>query len=229
MKRFRVGVIGTGYIGQVHLEVLRRIPEVQVTAVMNRTPDGAETAAERFDIPKIYSDAYKLIEDSEIDVIHNCMSNNLHFDINRHAIKTGKDVLSEKPLTMDSSESAELVQLAQKHNTVTGVNFCYRYYPVVQEAAARVWRGDTGEIRAVVGHFLQDWLAFDTDYSWRLDPAVTGKSNVMADLGSHWCDLIQFMTGLSIVEVMAEFHTCIPVRKKSMAGTRSFSRVEGAE
>jgi len=137
-------------------------------------------------------------------------------------ILAGKEVLSEKPLSLNAKESAELVALAKKHNTLTAINFCYRYYPVVQEAAARARRGDLGEVRAFVGHFLQDWLFFETDYSWRLDPRIAGAANVIADLGSHWCDLVQFITGEKIVEVMAELHTCLPKRRRPKGGVLSF-------
>jgi predicted dehydrogenase len=222
MKKITVGLIGTGYIGQVHLEMLRRLAGVEVLAVADADRKLASRAAERHNIPKVYPGADELIADREIDVIHNCAPNSVHFEINRRAILAGKEVLSEKPLSLDARESRELVDLAKEHNTLTAIDFCYRYYPVVQEAAARARRGDLGEVRAFVGHFLQDWLFFETDYSWRLDPQVAGNANVIADLGSHWCDLVQFITGRRIVEVMAELHTCIPRRRKPTTGPLSF-------
>ncbi len=223
MKKFKVGVIGTGYIGMVHLEILRRIVEADVVAVADPNAALARAAAEKLEIPGIYVSADELLADPAIEVVHNCAPNNVHFDINKKAMAAGKQVLSEKPLSLDSRESAELVRLAERHKTLTAIDFCYRYYPVVQEAAARVRRGDLGDVRAVVGHFLQDWLFYDTDYSWRLDPAAAGRANVIADLGSHWCDLVQFITGQKIVEVMGDLHTCIPRRKKPKAGPLSFS------
>ncbi len=229
MKRIKVGLIGTGYIGVVHLEMLRRIPEAEIVAIADPNRDLAGRAAERLGIGRIYADADALLADPEIEVVHNCAPNNVHFDLNRKAILAGKDILSEKPLSLDAAESAELVRLAGERGTLTAINFCYRYYPVVQEAAARVRRGDLGEVRAFLGHFLQDWLFYDTDYSWRLDAAVAGRANVVADLGSHWCDLVQFVTGQKIVEVMSELHTCIPVRKKPKAGPLSFSARTDAE
>jgi len=223
MKKFKVGLIGTGYIGKVHLEILRRIPGVEVVAVADADQGQARKVAAAMEIPKVHPRAAALLEDPGIDVIHDCAPNNVHFDFNKKAILSGKDIISEKPLSLDSKESAELVKLAEKHKTLTAIDFCYRYYPVVQEAAARVRRGDLGEVRAFVGHFLQDWLFYDTDYSWRLDPRAAGRANVIADLGSHWCDLVQFITGRKIVEVMADLHTCIPKRKKPKAGPLSFS------
>jgi predicted dehydrogenase len=229
MKKFKVGLIGTGFIGMVHLEILRRIVGAEVVAVADPNATLARRAAEKLEIPKVYASADELLADPAVEVIHNCSPNNVHFDINKKAIGAGKQVLSEKPLSLDARESAELVRLAEGHETLTAINFCYRYYPVVQEAAARVRRGDLGDVRAVVGHFLQDWLFYDTDYSWRLDPAAAGRANVIADLGSHWCDLVQFITGQKIVEVMSDLHTCIPKRKKPKAGPLSFSNVRDFE
>ncbi len=228
MKTIKTGVIGTGYIGMVHLEMLRRIPEVEVTAIAEPNEALARKAAEKLKIPEVFNSAEKLLADGDVEVIHNCAPNNVHFDINAAAIQAGKEVLSEKPLSLNSGESGRLVDLAAKHGTLTAINFCYRYFPVVQEAAARVRRGDFGEVRAFAGHFLQDWLFFDTDYSWRLDPAVAGAANVIADLGSHWCDLVQFITGRKIVEVMAELHTCIPRRRKPAGSSLSFASGKAA-
>jgi predicted dehydrogenase len=229
MKTIKVGLIGTGYIGMVHLEMLRRLGGVEVVAVADTNTGLAEAAAAKFRIPRVYADADGLIADDEVEVVHNCAPNNVHFEISSLAIRTGKDVLSEKPLALDSRESAELLALAEKHGTLTAIDFCYRYYPVVQEAAARARRGDLGDVRAFVGHFLQDWLFFETDYSWRLDPSVAGQANVVADLGSHWCDLVQFITGQRIVEVMAELHTCLPKRRKPKGGVLSFGAGKAGE
>jgi len=222
MIKFKVGLIGTGYIGIIHLEMLRRFAEIEIVAVADNNPQSANDVANKFNVPKVFYNASELIQDNEVEIIHNCTPNNLHFQINSEAIKASKDVLSEKPLALNSKESSDLVALAEKFNTVHGVNFCYRYYPVLQEAAARVRKGNLGDVRLVLGHFLQDWLSFETDYSWRLDPKAAGTSNTMADLGSHWCDLVQFVTGLKITEIMAEFHTILPTRKKPKSGPLSF-------
>jgi predicted dehydrogenase len=228
-KTIKVGLAGTGYIGIVHLEMLRRLSGVEVVAVADTNKDLARAAAEKFDISRVFDSVDGLVADREVEVIHDCAPNNVHFDINAKAIRAGKDVVAEKPLALDSRESGELLELAERHGTLTAIDFCYRYYPVVQEAAARARRGDLGEVRAFVGHFLQDWLFFETDYSWRLDPAVAGKANVVADLGSHWCDLVQFITGQKIIEVMAELHTCLPKRRKPKSGPLSFGAGKAGE
>ncbi len=222
MDTLKIGLIGAGYIGRVHLEMLRRLGGIEVVALADSDPERSRAAADRFGIPRVYPKGEDLVDDPEVEVVHNCTPNFLHFGLNKRAIEAGKDILSEKPLSLDSRESGELVELASKHGTLTAINFCYRYYPVVQEAAARVRNGALGDVRAFVGHFLQDWLFLETDYSWRLDPAVAGKANVVADLGSHWCDLVRFITGQKIVEVMAELHTCIPQRRKPKGGVLSF-------
>lgn len=229
MNRIKIGLVGTGYIGMVHLEMLRRLGDVEVVAVADVNAGLARQAAAKFGIPRVHPDADALIADPEVEVVHDCAPNNVHFDINAKAIRAGKEVLSEKPLALDSRESGELLTLAEKHGTLTAIDFCYRYYPVVQEAAARARRGDLGSVRAFVGHFLQDWLFFETDYTWRLDPKVAGKANVVADLGSHWCDLVQFVTGEKIVEVMAELHTCLPKRLKPKGGALSFGAGKAGE
>jgi predicted dehydrogenase len=229
MEKIKVGLIGTGYIGLVHLEVLRRIGNVEIIAVADIDKSLADQASQKYNIPGTYYRPEDLIGDGEIQVVHNCSPNHVHFELNKKIIEKGKQLLSEKPLSINSVQSAELLNLAQKYNTVTAIDFCYRYYPVVQEAAARVRRGDLGGVRAFSGHFLQDWLFYDTDYSWRLDPAIAGEANVIADLGSHWCDLIQFITGQRISEVMAELHTCIPKRKKPRQATLAFSTKKDVE
>jgi len=181
---------------------------------MDKNPKLAQKAADDYGIEKVYSDWTEVVADPNVDVIHNCTPNNLHFEINKQAIGSGKEVFSEKPLAQSSAESGELVALAEKHSSVTGINFCYRYYPVVQEAAERVARGDIGAVYNVIGSYLQDWLLYETDYSWRLDPSMAGGSNIMGDLGSHWCDLAQFVSGLSIAEVFADLRTTLPKRKR---------------
>ncbi|MFH1903333.1 MAG: Gfo/Idh/MocA family oxidoreductase [Candidatus Omnitrophota bacterium] len=214
MKKHRVAVIGTGYIGAVHCEQLLRLPNVVLAGIADKNSNLASEAAQRFGVEKVYKDAQEVIADQTIDVIHNCTPNNFHYEINRQSLDVGKQVFSEKPLALSAKESSELVRLAEKKKAVTGINFCYRYYPVVQEAAVRIAKGEIGTVYNIIGNYLQDWLLYPTDYSWRLDPKMAGASNIVGDLGSHWCDLAQFVSGLKIVEVMAELKTLLPVRKR---------------
>jgi len=223
----KVGVIGAGYIGCVHLEELSRIGGVKVKRVIDVNDKLAKRAAANYNIELSSTDFRDVLNDPEIDVIHNCTPNKFHFEINKKALELGKHVLSEKPLAMNVKEAEELTEVAEKKNAVTGVDFCYRYYPVVQDAAIRVKRGELGDIRMVYGSWFQDWLSRETDYSWRLERSESGDSNITADLGSHWFDLVQFVTGKKVTEVLGDFATIIPVRKKPKQQLLAFQRAEG--
>ncbi|MEW5815176.1 MAG: Gfo/Idh/MocA family oxidoreductase [Spirochaetota bacterium] len=225
----KVGLLGTGYIGGVHLEALARIGGVKVTAVSDVNLDLANKAAARFNIEKACNDPMEIIKDRNIDVIHNCTPNKFHYILNREALNQGKHILSEKPLSMTSGEAEELVNIAVKKGAVTGVDFCYRYYPVVQEMAVRIRRGECGDVRMATGSWFQDWLCYTTDYSWRLDKSESGESNITADLGSHWFDLIQFVTGLNVTEVLGDLVTIIKERKKPKRQVLAFEKAGNVE
>jgi predicted dehydrogenase len=223
-----VAVIGTGYIGPVHIEALRRISGIAVKGVADANLDLARKTAARYNIEKVYRDYEEVLADPSIHVIHTCAPNSLHYPMNKRAIEKGKHILSEKPLAMTLEQARELTELAEKSRIVTGINFCYRYYPVVLEMAWRVRRGDAGQVRMATGTWFQDWLSRDTDYTWRLSRQESGDSNISADLGSHWFDLVQFATGLHVAEVMADFATLIPVRKKPTRQVVAFEKVTEA-
>jgi predicted dehydrogenase len=214
VAKIKVGVIGTGFIGPTHIEAIRRLGFVEVVAIAGNGLESAEKKAAELGIPKAYGDYREMLEDREIQVVHNCTPNDLHFKINKEIILAGKHVLSEKPLAMSSKESAELLELARKHNVVHGVNFNYRQFPAVKQLETMVKSGDLGKVNLVHGSYLQDWLLFETDFNWRLNPEVGGKSRAVADIGSHWCDTVQYVTGKKIVEVFADLATVFPVRKK---------------
>ncbi len=172
-----------------------------------------------------------MLKDSDIQVIHNCTPNHLHFTLNKEIILVGKHIFSEKPLAMNSKESAELFALAEKHDVIHAVNFNYRQYASVQNLQVIVANGDLGKVNIVHGSYLQDWLLYDTDFNWRLASEVGGISRSIADIGSHWCDTVQFVTGCRIIEVFADLATIIPVRKKAknMISTFSTQKVEEQE
>jgi predicted dehydrogenase len=221
-----IGLIGTGYIGPIHLDALSRIEGISIKAVCDVNEALAERTAKKFNVPKWCGNHMEIINDDDIDVIHNCATNRFHYEITKAALERGKHVLSEKPLAMNLKEAGELVELAEKNGLVTGVDFCYRYYPVVQEMAVMIKKGALGKVRIVAGTYFQDWLSNPTDYSWRLEKSESGDSNITADLGSHWFDLVQFTTGLKITEVFADFSTVIPVRKKPKRQVLAFEKVE---
>ena len=213
-KTIKAGIIGTGFIGPAHVEALRRLGNVEVVAVAEANQELADAKAEAMSIPKPYGDYKKLLEDSEIQVVHNCTPNHLHFAINKDILAAGKHVVSEKPLAMNTQESAELVKLAEESGKINAVNFNYRFYPLVQHARAMVEAGDVGDIYSIHGSYLQDWLYYNTDWNWRLQPEMSGDSRAVADIGSHWCDLMQFISGQSITRVMADLQTIHKNRMK---------------
>jgi predicted dehydrogenase len=225
----QVGLIGTGYIGPIHLNALARIGGVRVKRVADVNGELARKAAADYNIESYGTDWREVVHDPGIDVIHNCTPNKYHFQINREALNQGKQVFTEKPLSMNLQEADELVNLAEKKKAVTGIGFCYRYYPMVQEMAARVRRGDAGAMRLVTGTWFQDWLSREADWSWRLLAAESGESNITADLGSHWFDLIQFVTGLKVQRVIGDLATLIPVRRRPKRQVLAFEKVDQVE
>jgi len=215
MKQIKAGIIGTGFIGPAHVEALRRLGYVEVLAVAERGQALAERKAAELSIPKAYGDYHDLLADAQIEVVHNCTPNHLHFEVNRDILAAGKHVVSEKPLAMNSGESRELVRLAQQAGVVHAIDFNYRYMPLVQQARIMCLpSGDVGRVLAAHGSYLQDWLLQETDWNWRLVPELSGASRAVADVGSHWCDIVQFITGLKIVRVMADLVTIHPIRKR---------------
>ena len=214
VKKFKVGVVGVGFIGPAHMEAIRR-QGFEVLAIGEANQDLAEAAAERLLVPKAYGDFNDLVSDPEIDVVHVASPNFLHFRHVKAALEAGKHVICEKPLAMTTEESEELVRLAEEKGLVNAVNFSLRYYPLVQEAKARVAAGELGDrIYIIQGSYLQDWLLYDTDWNWRLEPELGGDLRAVADIGSHWMDLVTFITGTKIQSVFADFETFLPVRRK---------------
>ena len=213
-KKFKVGVIGVGFIGPAHMEGIRR-QGFEVAAIGEATQELAQEAAERLLVPKAYGDFNDLINDPEIDVVHIASPNFLHYKHAKAALEAGKHVVCEKPLAMTAEESSELVKLAAEKNLVNAVNFNIRFYPMAQEAKAMVESGALGDkIYIIQGSYLQDWLLLDTDWNWRLEPEFGGELRAVADIGSHWMDLVTFVTGTRIKSVFADFETFLPIRRK---------------
>jgi len=222
MKKIKTGIIGSGFIGPAHIEALRRLGFVEVIALADVDEKTARARAGQLNIPSAYGNYRELLKNKDIDAIHNCTPNYLHFRITKDALLAGKHVVSEKPLAMNSGESERLVSLAKKMNLVNAVDFNYRFYPLIQEAKEMVRTNRLGKIYAVHGSYLQDWLLLETDYNWRLDAKLGGRSRAVADIGSHWCDLIQFITGLKITSVYADIRTVLPFRKRPKGEIETF-------
>ena len=214
MRKVKAAIIGTGFIGPAHVEAVRRLGHVDMVALAEAGDALAREKADQLHIPNSYGDYHKILEDPEIEVVHNCTPNFLHYEINTEIMEAGKNIISEKPLAMNSEESADLVRKARKSGAVNGIDFNYRHYPLVQHAKAMVDRGDIGDVYSVRGSYLQDWLFLQTDYNWRLEPEVGGASRAVGDVGSHWCDTAQFVTGLRMTKVCADLRTIMPVRRK---------------
>ena len=222
MGKITTGIIGSGFIGPAHIEALRRLGFVEVIALADVDEKTARAKAKQLSVPVAYGDYKQLLKDKDIQVIHNCTPNHLHFRITRDALLAGKHVVSEKPLAMNSKESGELVSLAKKMNLVNAIDFNYRFYPLIQEAKEMVRTNRLGKIYTIHGSYLQDWLLLETDYNWRLDVKLGGASRAVADIGSHWCDLIQFIAGLKITSVYADIRTILPFRKRPKAEIETF-------
>ena len=217
-----VGVVGTGFIGAAHVEGLRRIG-IQVLGLAEDTKEKAEQKADELGIPRIYGSLDDMLGDPDIDVVHIATPNHLHYPHAKAALHAGKHVVCEKPLAINTVESAELVKLAAEKELVNAVNFNIRMYPLAQQARSMVQSGELGDLFILQGSYLQDWLLYPTDWNWRLEPELGGTLRAVGDIGSHWLDLITFITGLQVEEVFADFKTFHPIRKKPVVSLETFT------
>lgn len=223
MKKINVGVIGTGFIGPTHIEALRRLGFVNVMALADIDEQTAKQKAEQLSIPAAYGDYRDLLKDKDIDAVHVCTPNFLHYPMVKEALLAGKHVICEKPLALTSKEAAELVQISREKNLAGAVGFNLRFYPLVQQVKSMIAHDELGDIFAVNGSYQQDWLFYQTDYNWRVDPKMSGDSRAIADIGSHWLDMAEYMTGLRIQSVCADFATFHKTRKKPKKAIETYS------
>ncbi len=217
-----VGIAGTGFIGPAHVEALRRLG-IPVLGLAEIDLETAQKKAAEMGIPKAYGSFESLLADPNIDVVHLATPNVLHYPFAKAALQANKHVICEKPLAMNSQESAELVKLAAEMDKVNVVNFNIRMYPMVQQARSMVQTGEIGNLFIIQGSYLQDWLLFPTDWNWRLEPGAGGRLRTVGDIGSHWLDLMTFVSGLKIKEVFADFKTFYPIRKKPAQPLETFA------
>ncbi len=224
LKRLRMGLIGPGFIAAQHIEAVRRLGDVEVAAIAGSSLERARQRAAEWCIGKAYGDYHELIADPAIDVVHNTTPNHLHLEVSLAALKAGKHVISDKPLSDSAEHSRLLWQAARRAGVAHVVTFNYRGNPLVQEARGMVRRGELGPLCYVHGQYLQDWLADERVYSWRLDPARGGASSALRDIGSHWCDLAEHVTGLTIEAVLADLGTVVAQREVARAAGGTFSR-----
>ena len=221
----RAGIIGTGFIGPVHLEALRRIG-VPVTALCD-VPGRVEAAAKRYGIPEAFDDYRAMLRSSNVDVVHITAPNRLHCEMSLAALEAGKHCVCEKPLAMNTRETARIVKLARARRTVFAVNYNVRFYPAVLQLKSLVTGGELGEIIHVNGSYLQDWLFKDTDYNWRLLPQEGGRLRAVADIGTHWMDTVSFILGARITSVFADLGTFHKTRQRPLGEVETFARAEG--
>ncbi|KEO73989.1 Gfo/Idh/MocA family protein [Anditalea andensis] len=222
MNKIKVAVVGTGFIGPAHIEAIRRIPHVEVDALCEVTLELAKEKALLLGIPHAYT-FEDMLKQEEIDVVHICTPNFLHFPQAKAVLDAGKHVICEKPLATKIEEAEELVKLAQEKGLINAVHFNLRYYPMVRQMKSLREKGELGDIYTVMGSYLQDWLILQTDYNWRLEPDKSGDSRAIADIGSHLLDITEYVTGLEISEVLADFSTVHKTRLKPKKAIETFT------
>jgi predicted dehydrogenase len=221
-----MGIVGAGFVGPHHVDAVRRLGYVDIVAVAGSSQASADKKAEAVGARKGYAGYEALLNDPDVQVVHNATPNYLHYPVNAAAIAKGKHVVSDKPLAMTAAEAKKLLDQATKAGIVHAVTFNYRGNPLVQQARHMIARGDIGKPHFLVGQYLQDWLLKDTDYSWRLEPDKGGASSALGDIGSHWCDLAQHMSGLRITHVLGDITTVIPKRKRPLGSREAFAAAD---
>jgi predicted dehydrogenase len=211
MGKLGVAIVGTGMIGAVHRRAAMLAGAV-VRGVSASSPERGAEVAKAWGVPRAYRDISDALADPEVQVVHVCTPNHLHRAMAQAALEAGKHVICEKPLATTLQDAEALSALAASTGLVATVPFVYRYHPVVREARARIAHGDLGPLRLIHGSYLQDWLLDPASNNWRVDPALGGVSRVFADIGSHWCDLVEWVSGERFVDVSAAFETVIAQR-----------------
>jgi len=229
MPKIKTAIVGTGFMGKVHAENVRRLGNIEVAAIVGSRPETAQKFAASIDVPFATSDLGEVLKNPDIQAVHICTPNVQHFPMALAAVNAGKAVLCEKPFTMNVDEAQKLVAAAAEKKTVNAVQHNLRYYPVVQQIRQMIAAGDLGEILIVQGTYSQDWLLYDTDWNWRLASESNGKLRVMGDIGSHWMDMIQHLTGQSISAVCAELARFYDKRKRPKGSVETFSKTVAAE
>jgi predicted dehydrogenase len=228
MRSLKVGVVGTGFAASSHLDALRRVPRVEVVAIAGSSTEKATEAASRLRIQRAVG-LREMAEDDSIDAVHNCTPNHLHAEVNETLLTAGKHVLSEKPLALDSAETARLCSVARSAGAVAGVCFNYRHYPLVRHVKSLLDSGRGGKPHFVHGSYLQDWLLHDTDWNWRLETDKAGSSRAVADIGSHWLDLVQHVCSDQVTEVCSDVFTLHTDRHRPVVSSETFQRSASSE
>jgi predicted dehydrogenase len=225
IRHIFAAVVGTGFIGPVHVEALRRLGRPML-GVLGSTPQRSRDVARALNIARAYDSFEELVADPMISVLHLASPNRLHFEQCRQAILAGKHVLCEKPLAVSAAETAQLTALAEASAVVTAVNYNIRFYPLCQEARRRILDGQIGRVHHVIGSYLQDWLLYETDFNWRVLSSEGGPLRAVADIGTHWLDLVQWLIGQPVEAVCADLHTVLPTRRRPRGPVETFAAEE---
>lgn len=229
MKKIGMGLIGPGFVAAHHIDAVRRLGNVDIVAVAGSSQESANKKAKEYKVDRAYGDFHTLIADPDIQVIHNTTPNYLHLPVTMAALQAGKHVISDKPLAMNPEEGRKLRNAAVAAKVGNVVTFNYRGNPLVQQARGMIARGETEGLSFIHGHYLQDWMTDPNVYSWRSDPARGGVTSALGDIGSHWCDLAEHVSGLKIDSVLADLTTVIPIRYSSGASAEAFSKESAGE
>jgi predicted dehydrogenase len=224
-RTLKAAVVGTGFIGPVHIEGLRRLG-IEVTGLLGSSQESGQKRADALRLPKAYASLDELLAEPGLDCVHITTPNYLHKPMVEAVIAAGKHVVCEKPLAMDTAEGEYLLDLATKAGIVHATNFNFRFYPMTAQAKAMVDEGRAGDIYQITGRYVQDWLFHDTDWNWRLEADLGGEMRAVSDIGSHWLDLTRYITGQDVTEVCADFATFIPTRRKPLKPVETFAGKE---
>ena len=222
MKSIKTAIFGTGFMGRVHLEAVRRVEAVQAAAIAGRNETAARKLGDAFSVPSV-NDYREVLRDPAIDAVHICTPNAQHFSMAKDALQAGKHVICEKPLTTTAAEAEELVALAAKKGVRNCTCHNLRYYPMVQQMRRMREAGDLGDILVLQGTYSQDWLLYDTDWNWRVETKAGGASRCMADIGSHWFDMAEHITGMRVTSLCADLQTFHAMRKQPKHSVETFA------
>jgi len=223
MKKWKTAVFGSGFMGRVHVEALRRLGSVDIYEIADHQLDAARRLAAQFPIKRVDADYHRILEDPALDAVHICTPNALHFEMAAAALQAGKHVLCEKPLATSVEEASKLVAAAARSGRRNCLNHNLRYYPMVQQMRCLCEAGELGEILVVQGTYSQDWLLYDSDWNWRVDSAVGGPSRCMADIGTHFFDMAEHVTGLRVRSLCADLQTFHKTRKRPRGAVETFA------
>ncbi|MET4616953.1 putative dehydrogenase [Stenotrophomonas sp. 2619] len=227
MPKLGIAIVGTGMIGAVHHRAAL-LAGAEIRGVAASSPQRARDVAQAWGVPRAYRDIDEVVADPQVQVVHVCTPNHLHRPMAQAALEAGKHVICEKPLATTLEDAQALAALAASNALVATVPFVYRYHPVIREARARIAQSDLGPLHLIHGSYLQDWLLDPASNNWRVDPALGGASRVFADIGSHWCDLVEWVSGERFVEVSAAFATVIPERSTDTGQSFTTPPADGA-